>query len=627
MNALLAGTSENVAFEQRIRDIREGALAYGDKFYDPDHRLVRRTDNEYKEGRLNIGQHSPEYAGALLDASRAQRGDVARANAIINAMLDHQWLKDKGTRWYGNFFWWHGRDRPTESNAVAFMAPWLSCYLIEHESQLTADTALRLKEALPLCIGAVRKHPGPVHYDNIWFLKAASLVMIGRALERPELLQEAKTRIDQWIEYVSENGISEFNSPCYGAVNIYALEFIHKYALRSADELLARVNRLLECFYADIFQNWHWEAGIGAGTHSRAYQGDRLNGKSLVAFLIYKQCGGRLRADTRAFEYNLALNSYRVPKRIRRFARKDGKTPFLLRASHPCWDIAGQRVERSLVMVPEFSLGAQTGYRANADQAVPFKITYADSKVDERVSYIQPVPPHAEDSKYRAPITFAHHQEGPRAILLYEADLKGLRQNSYLRLVIEPREGEDSDGGTQPGGMLDEILVDGKPYGRNPMELRSGAVIAWRVSRTCVAIRLLDCLGTDPVDPVEIVPRGYSLLPTERIGLCLDGLLCARPKKPVAVNNLSCGFVIRVATTDEVGNLTRFSQAAAGWTIEETRGSGIRDITWTDEQADLRLRWNGKKNTVAARCVNGKPIDEYPLYDSPLIQSTRDLHS
>ncbi|MFO7898812.1 MAG: hypothetical protein R6V58_07090 [Planctomycetota bacterium] len=208
--------------------------------------------------------------------------------------------------------------------------------------------------------------------------------------------------------------------------------------------------------------------------------------------------------------------------------------------------------------------------------------------------------------------------------MLYEADLKGRQRSAYLRLVIEPREGEDSDGGTKPGGMLDEILVNGKPWNRNRLEPKPGTVIAWRVGRTCVVIRLLDCWGVNPADPTELVPRGYSLLPTKKVGVCLHGLVCYRPKTKVRIDNLSCGFVVRVGTVDELGNLAKLSEAAADWTVDEQRDGGTRDITWSDGEKTLRLRWNGAKNRAAVRSTDGEALGKFPLYESPLISLERD---
>jgi hypothetical protein len=83
--------------------------------------------------------------------------------------------------------------------------------------------------------------------------------------------------------------------------------------------------------YADIFQNWHWEAGIGAGTHSRAYDRDRDTGRSLVSCLVFEQCGQPVRQELRPFTYVFAVNDYTVPPHIRAAARKDGLYPFDLR--------------------------------------------------------------------------------------------------------------------------------------------------------------------------------------------------------------------------------------------------------------------------------------------------------
>jgi hypothetical protein len=75
------------------------------------------------------------------------------------------------------------------------MSPWLCYYLFEHEDKLTDEIKTRLHNALPLCVMAIRNHTGPVHYDNIWFLKAALFVMTGLVLDQPALIGEAENHI------------------------------------------------------------------------------------------------------------------------------------------------------------------------------------------------------------------------------------------------------------------------------------------------------------------------------------------------------------------------------------------------------------------------------------------------
>jgi hypothetical protein len=603
VTAAVSGAGES-AFKKRIRD---GVIRSGDRNYDEKTRLIVSTGRY--PGRIHVAQSSPEYAAALLDAGKR----VNRANAVIAALLDHQWLKDKDTHWYGNFIWWHGQKRPKDANAVAFMTPWLCYYVLEHEEKLTEANRKRLRKALPLCLTAVRKHRGPVHYDNIWLLKIASRVTLGLAMKQPKLIAEAETRLDEWIRYVSRNGINEFNSPTYAAVNVYALEFVWRYAPESATSLRKKTRQLLDFCYADVFQNWHWEAEVGAGAHSRAYPRDRLTGKSLVEFLIRRHCGGELRAAIRPFEYNFVFSDYSPPDFVRAMARKAGRTPMTLHCSHPGWT-REIRVDRSLYVIPEVTLGTQTGYRANADQALPFKITYAGSKAEERASFITPVPAHNPESRTRGSIAFAHHQEGPRAIVLYEADIKGRKQSAYLRLVIDPSES---------GKMVEEIAVDGKPYDGKRRELKPGAVVAWRAGKAAVAVRLLEGLGVDAANPGKLVPKSYVLSPTKGVGLCLHCLVCYRPRKKVAVNNLSCGFLVRVAAKKDVGSLAKLSAEAAAWKVDEKRDGATRGISWEDGAAKLRLRWKGDGNRVTVRETNGKKLGRFPLYESPLINLER----
>jgi hypothetical protein len=603
MLALTGHAARGGDFVMKKEAVRRAVIEYGDRNYDDEAGLVRRTDDLF-EGRINIAQHSPEYAAALLNAGER----IDRANRIIVAMLDHQWLGDKGTWRYGNFIWWGDAKRPEDPNAVAFMTPWLCYYRVRHRDRLTDETVARLDRALPLCLTAIRSHQGPVHYDNIWFLKAASMTMLARAMNQPDLLKEAETRLDQWLDYAARHGVNEFNSPTYAPVNIYALEFIWGHAPETSKALREKTRRLLDFCYADLFQNWHAEAGIVAGTHSRAYPRDRSSNFSLAGILVHRHSQAPLNYRIRSFDYNFFANDYAVPERIRAFAGGISE-PFELRASHPVWTFEDECVERTLYRASEFTLGAQTGYRANADQALPFKITYAGSPVEERASFIQPVPAH-DGSRSRATIQFAHHQVGPRAIVLYEANQRGRSESAYLRLVVEPREA---------GGMLREILLNGQPYDRTRRELKSGDVVAWQVGQTLVAIRLLDAWGVAAEDPNALTPARYALSPTAEVGLCLHGLVCYRPRKPVAVNHLSCGFAIHLGTVKAFGSLAKLSEAATKWTVTERRTHTARDIAWADGDTTLRLVWDGAISR-ATRYTNGKDVGAFPRYESPLIR-------
>lgn len=578
------------------RVLRDGAIAYGNTHYDPQAHLVRRVDGGHNQ--LDVCQHSLEYAAALLSADE----QLDRANAVISAVLDHQDLAE-GSPTFGNFRWWHGEQRVRDRNAVCFMSPWLVHILLEYGEKLSTETTRRLKAALPHCVCGVRAHGSGPDYTNIWLLKAASMVMLGRALDQAELQADGAARLDRWIELVARQGIGEYNSPCYNAVDVYALEWIYHYT--SDEALRNKAAACLDYLYADVFQHWHWEAGIGAGTHSRAYERDRDSGLSLVSCLVFKQCGQPLRQPLRSFLYVFAVNDYPLAADIRAAARKDRMYPLSLRYRVLRDE---QTVDCSLYMTRQFSLGTQTGRRPVYNDRplwdIPLKITYTGSKVERRATYISPKP-----TTHHA--TVASVQCGAKAIVLYEVDLKGSRvAEGCMRLDIEPAE----------GGMCNEIIVDGRPYDRSELTLRPGTVVGWRVAETLVGLRLLRSWGFDPNQPASNGPTAYRLGPRDGAGLCIDCLLARQPSGSAVPNDLNCGFVIACTTTREHRHLADFLETLAGWPFSEQGDGGQRQIGWKASGTQMQLEWDATRNRVVAKTINGQLVTSPLRYDSPLIR-------
>jgi len=583
-------------FEEANQFLRDGAIGYGNANFDPSTNLVRRMDAHYN--RLDVCQHSLEYATALMAAGQ----QIDRANAVLSAVLDHQDI-DEASRTFGNFRWWHDETRVRDRNAVAFMSPWLAHIALEHGERLTTENAQRLRESLSRCIKGVRAHSSGPDYTNIWLLKAASMVMLGRALGEADLQADGAARLDRWIALTTEDGVSEYNSPCYNAVNVYALEWIYHYTTN--DGLRKKVTQCLDYLYADVFQNWHWEAGIGAGTHSRAYDRDRDTGRSLVSCLVFKQCGQSMRERVRSFTYVFAVNDYAVPASIRAAARKTGMYPFSLR-----YKILqdAQAVDCALFMTPQFSLATQTGRRPVYNDRplwdIPFKITYAGTKTERRASYIAPKP----TTKHA---TIASLQQGASAIVTYEVDMKDSKLGEgRLRLDIEPNE----------GGMCDEIIVAGQRYDRSTQTLETGAVLGWRVGETLVAVRLLRSQGIERQQPERRGPVGYRIGPVPGAGLCLDCPLAHELGKPIAVNDLSAGFVVHCTTKKEQDSLARFLDTFAEWAVVEQYKDGQRRIDWQAGKTQMQLVWDESNNRVVSRSVDGHPVKTQLRYDSPLLR-------
>jgi hypothetical protein len=589
--------------------IRRGVLEYGDRYYDEEGHLVRRTDY-LTPGRLSIAQHSPEYAVALLDTGT----NVKRGNEIISAILDHQWLKEGERPWEkGNFIWWGDQQKPEDRNAVIFLTPWL-CYMkLERDALLTDENRERLAAAFPLCLEAVRNHPvrDPSGSDNQYLLRVASLVMLSRVLDQPGLLSEAEAFVEQWLDHLADSGISEFNSPCYSAVCILALQWVYAYAPQDALTLREKVSRCLDFLYADIFLHWHLDAGIGAGTHSRAYSRDAAEGDSLAAYLLFKHCGAPLRGTIRCFEYGFAINDYAVPEQILSYGRASGRSPGWIRCSHRVQQTENW-VERSTYLTTDYSLATQTGRRPTRNQDVLFKITYAGSEAKWRASYMFAHPSHHR-SWLTSAVSIVAHQERNTAIVLYALDPKMLEEPGGMRLVIEPYD----------GGMLQGLLVDGEPFGAEPKGLTGGSQLVWQVGKAVVGLRLLNASGQTGESATALAPIGYQLHRVPEEGLVLRCQLADPASGDLPTECPSCGFVIHVHSLGTGESLAAFHDSVAAWSVEDGRSGSLREISAKINARSLRLVWDGGRNRVLARETDGSPVVEHPMYDSPLIRQQR----
>ena len=267
-----------------------------------------------------------------------------------------------------------------------------------------------------------------------------------------------------------------------------------------------------------------------------------------------------------------------------------------------------QTVDCTLFMTPQFSLATQTERRPVYNDRplwdIPFNITYAGTKTDRRASYIAPKP----TTKHA---TIAALQQGPSAIVVYEVDLKDSKlRDGRLRLDIEPSE----------GGMCDEIIVADQPYDRSMLTLEPRTVLGWRVAETLVAVRLLRSQDIGGQRPERRGLVGYRIGPVAGAGLCLDCPLAHELAEPVAVNNLSCGFVVACATTQQHKSLASFLNTFAEWEVAEQYEDGQRRIDWQAGSARMQLVWDEANNRVVSQSLNNRPVKSQLRYDSPLIR-------
>lgn len=337
---------------ERNRYLLEQAVCAGDELYCPDMRLVRQCHEMGYFNGYTIGQVSLEYALALLETG----GDAARAEGIVARTLDFQDLKE-GSPTYGNFRWMaHWKD-VRDRNAVTFMAPNYYFLWQRHARRLSPGTRARMKGMFEHARKAVDTHGASWTYTNIFLLKVVSWLMLGRIMKDDDLIRHATQQWDLWRRNTSRGGFCEFNSPCYAAVQLYALADLWQ---ECGNPTWQRgIGEVLERLYTEFAANLHKGSCCLSGPASRAYPIDYLYGTGLSAVVAYQQFGlwhsggWDSNGGKTPFLANFALSSYEVPETLRQAVAAERTEPYVVRSSIP--ETRGVAVN---VVAPAFSLGS-----------------------------------------------------------------------------------------------------------------------------------------------------------------------------------------------------------------------------------------------------------------------------
>ena len=348
---------------KRSRYLIDLGVQSGDRLFDGESGLLRQRHPTHPSYTGVVVAQTPlEYAIALFETGT----NLERANQVIRRTAGFQ-DRNPASPTYGNFIWMTHWEAVHDRNAVSFMTPNYAYLWRKHAASLEPATRRCLETVFPLALRGVRAHRVPAAYTNIFLLNILSKLELAAILGDATARDEALVDWQAWVEEVSQHGIVEYNSPCYTAVDLYALEGILDAA---PDEGFRRqVERLLEYVWTEFAANYHPGAKCLTGPMSRAYPSDYLYGNGLSAVIACQQFG----LETASFDsnggltpfvVNFGIRHYVVPERIRQAAL--GKSaPVTVRGSVPSRGIVWENY-----LAPDFALGSQTGYYGGQEMPV-----------------------------------------------------------------------------------------------------------------------------------------------------------------------------------------------------------------------------------------------------------------
>ncbi len=246
--------------------------------------LTQRLDGQWAnmfEPELKKGTSLRDVvAFALNAASVAYRPErIETALDYVNQNINRS-TKNPAT--YGNIFWYHGDTVINDRNGVEFCMRHAALIWILYREQLSPKARQKLREIVEFSIEGIKRHQVALSYTNIILMKAANLILLGESCDRPALAQEGYQILREWVVYTYRNGLCEFLSPTYYAVDIENLSLIYHLSKHAESREIAA--KALEYLWTDIAVNWYEPSQRLGGTHSRDY--DRLYGHNAVDQLV-----------------------------------------------------------------------------------------------------------------------------------------------------------------------------------------------------------------------------------------------------------------------------------------------------------------------------------------------------
>jgi len=231
---------------------------------------VRRADGTY---RKLAPQPEPQTYGcrelftAMLAYAEANT-NLTRIAEILTFAEGMQDL-DPESRAYGNFRWYSRDTEVFDHNAVDFCMQHGALLWRFHRDKLDPAVRERFLAVLTRGLRGLLNHRVRATYTNIAILNASDLILLGEALGDPDAVDEGERRLTTFLRTIYDDGVHEFVSTTYYAVNVESMMLLE--ALCQRPHIREMADALLRYFWTDIALNYYRPSQRLAGAQSRTY--------------------------------------------------------------------------------------------------------------------------------------------------------------------------------------------------------------------------------------------------------------------------------------------------------------------------------------------------------------------
>lgn len=285
------------ALGQYSRDLVEKSVNWMDGHWDAQVDLLSiRSEERFSD--LPTVHHIREtiwYALGLLQ--RGSSSDVERACQALRAVLRYQ-FDEPGAAYDGT--WYRYMEEPHPGNAAIwkgydpnwreFIGTTLAIILLEYERDLPETLVAAIDEALRQAIRGALTRDLPASYTNIALMNAFLMIFAGERFgERAWISEGEKMAQEVYRLFSINNAFSEFNSPTYYGVDLYALGLWCTY---SSSAWLRQSGATMEAaLWRDIALMYQADMKNMAGPFDRSYGMDLQRYASTIGMWIWMAIG------------------------------------------------------------------------------------------------------------------------------------------------------------------------------------------------------------------------------------------------------------------------------------------------------------------------------------------------
>ena len=355
-------TSQEAQNYQARADVLKGNLQ----------KVIERTDKELAnpDSKPTV-RELPSEALAKLYLGESP----AAAEELIRRMYRSQNMI-AGSPGYGMVLWQEGHPEIKDSNSLDFSMLSFGAMLMAFGDKLSPNFKAEAAPHVKAGIFALRhRSEVKVEYTNIYVMQIAALLLLGEASGDQSAIADARAGLDNWINFTRKNGITEYDSSTYTAVQLGILQTA--YNLTKQADLKPKLKACMDYIWSDLAANYFASSQTLSGPQSRCYSplsvdfsiGNYyyLEGLGSKAFFSSRDW---LSDDARIWTNAVAPDAYRpapaildlakLPERIveQRFGLEAGRT-------------------RYNYITPDFAAGSASAYTGNQDRKVSIEFKTA----------------------------------------------------------------------------------------------------------------------------------------------------------------------------------------------------------------------------------------------------------